>query len=96
MRFTWDGAHLRMSHTFPRRKLASLQVNPNYSFFIVDPDAPSRCLQTRGWLVTVQSDENGAFYSELNELYGAPRDELPDDVNDRVVMILDITKFIVK
>ncbi|MFE3543976.1 pyridoxamine 5'-phosphate oxidase family protein [Nocardia sp. NPDC059177] len=93
MRFKWDGAHLRMSHTIPRRKFTSLQANPNYSFLITDPDAPSRVLQTQGWLVTVLADEEGAFYRELGEYYGDTDDTLPDDVLDRVVLILDVTKF---
>lgn len=40
MRFIWDGAHLRVSHTIPRKKFVSLQANPNYSFLITDPDEP--------------------------------------------------------
>ncbi|MGW6422359.1 pyridoxamine 5'-phosphate oxidase family protein [Nocardia sp. NPDC055053] len=96
MRFTWDGAHLRMSHTIPRRKFTSLQANPNYSFLITDPEAPSRCLETRGWLVTVLGDEKGEFYQELNELYGDAHGGLPADVYDRVVLILDVTRFTVK
>ncbi|MFE6862163.1 pyridoxamine 5'-phosphate oxidase family protein [Nocardia sp. NPDC057668] len=96
MRFKWDGAHLRMSHTIPRRKFTSLQANPNYSFLITDPDAPSRSLETQGWLVTVLGDEEGEFYRELNEHYGEPENGLPADVYDRVVLILDTTRFSAK
>ncbi|MFE5478484.1 pyridoxamine 5'-phosphate oxidase family protein [Nocardia sp. NPDC056541] len=96
MRFTWDGAHLRMSHTIPRRKFTSLQANPNYSFLITDPDAPTRSLETQGWLVTVLGDDEGVFYRELSELYGDVDAGLPDDVYDRVVLILDVTRFTVK
>ncbi|MGX1809179.1 pyridoxamine 5'-phosphate oxidase family protein [Nocardia sp. NPDC055321] len=96
MRFTWDGARLRMSHTIPRRKFTNLQANPNYSFLITDPDEPSRCLEAQGWLVTVLADEDGKFYSKLSELYGDTDGGLPEDVNDRVVLILDTTKFIAK
>ncbi|MFJ1454834.1 pyridoxamine 5'-phosphate oxidase family protein [Nocardia sp. N2S4-5] len=96
MRFTWDGAHLRMSHTIPRRKFTSLQANPNYSFLVTDPDEPSRCLETRGWLVTVQGDQDGKFYSELSERYGDTDIELPADVEDRVVLILDATTFVAR
>ncbi|MGW5382650.1 pyridoxamine 5'-phosphate oxidase family protein [Nocardia sp. NPDC003963] len=96
MRFTWDGAHLRMSHTIPRRKFTSLQANPNYSFLLTDPDAPSRCLETRGWLVTVQGDADGKFYAELGERYGGAGGEPPADVDDRVVLILDATRFVAK
>ncbi|MEU1981069.1 pyridoxamine 5'-phosphate oxidase family protein [Nocardia sp. NPDC019395] len=96
MRFTWDGAHLRMSHTIPRRKFTSLQANPNYSFLLTDPDAPTRCLETRGWLVTVQGDEDGKFYAELGERYGDTGCEPPADVDDRVVLILDATRFVAK
>ncbi|MFI5717734.1 pyridoxamine 5'-phosphate oxidase family protein [Nocardia sp. NPDC051750] len=96
MRFTWDGAHLRMSHTIPRKKFTSLQANPNYSFLVTDPDAPSRCLETRGWLVTVEGDQDGTFWSELNERYGDTDAGLPADIDDRVVLILDATRFVAK
>ncbi|UGT62555.1 pyridoxamine 5'-phosphate oxidase family protein [Nocardia asteroides] len=96
MRFQWDGAHLRMSHTIPRKKFTSLQANPNYSFVLTDPDAPARCLEARGWLVTVQGDEDGAFYAELGRRYGDPDGGPPDDVDDRVVLILDATRFVAK
>ncbi|MGW6117935.1 pyridoxamine 5'-phosphate oxidase family protein [Nocardia sp. NPDC055165] len=96
MRFKWDGARLRLSHTIPRRKFTSLQANPNYSFLITDPDVPSRCLETQGWLVTVLADEEGVFYRELGERYGDTGNALPDDVYDRVVLILDVTRFTAK
>ncbi|MEE3849639.1 pyridoxamine 5'-phosphate oxidase family protein [Gordonia sp. LSe1-13] len=93
MRFTWDGAHLRMSQTIPRRKFVSLQANPNYSFMITDPELPSRSLEVRGWLVTVEEDRNGSFYGTLDDRYGVDDPQLPQDVDDRVVMILDATGF---
>ncbi|NKY25775.1 pyridoxamine 5'-phosphate oxidase family protein [Nocardia gamkensis] len=96
MRFKWDGARLRMSHTIPRGKFTSLQANPNYSFLITDPDVPSRSLETQGWLVTVLGDPEGVFYRELSEFYDAADEPLPDDVYDRVVLLLDATKFIAK
>ncbi|MFC3964112.1 pyridoxamine 5'-phosphate oxidase family protein [Nocardia jiangsuensis] len=96
MRFTWDGAHLRMSHTIPRRKFTSLQANPNYSFVITDPEAPARVLETRGWLVTVEGDQDGKFYAELAERYGDTGGGPPDDIDDRVVLILDTTRFVAK
>lgn len=96
MRFTWDGAHLRMSHTIPRRKFTSLQANPNYSFLLTDPDAPARRLEIRGWLVTVQGDEDGKFYAELDHLYGDTGSAPPADMEDRVVLILDATRFVAK
>ncbi|MFI1460288.1 pyridoxamine 5'-phosphate oxidase family protein [Nocardia carnea] len=96
MRFTWDGAHLRMSHTIPRRKFTSLQANPNYSFLLTDPDAPARRLEIRGWLVTVQGDEDGKFYAELDHLYGDTESAPPADTEDRVVLILDATRFVAK
>ncbi|WP_174183810.1 pyridoxamine 5'-phosphate oxidase family protein [Nocardia barduliensis] len=96
MRFKWDGARLRMSHTIPRRKFTSLQANPNYSFLVTDPDVPSRSLETQGWLITVLADAEGEFYRELSDLYGDTEGGLPDDVYDRVVLILDATRFIAK
>ncbi|NDZ95860.1 F420-dependent protein [Streptomyces sp. SID6673] len=93
MRFTWDGAHLRMSHTIPRKKFVSLQANPNYAFMITDPDCPSRSLEVGGWLVTVEEDSNGSFYKELGDRYGLDNCEPPGDLDDRVVMILDATRF---
>lgn len=96
MRFTWDGAHLRMSHAIPRRKFTSLQANPSYSFLLTDPDTPSRCLEARGWLVTVEGDQDGKFYSQLSERYGDAECRLPEDVEDLVVLILDTTKFVTR
>jgi PPOX class probable F420-dependent enzyme len=96
MRFGWDGAHLRVSQTIPRRKFVSLQANPNYSFIVTDPDAPSRCLEVSGWLVTVEPDVEGSFFVELCKRYGDSSAAAPDDADDRVVMILDATKFTVK
>ena len=83
MRFTWDGAHLRMSHSIPRHKFTSLQANPNYSFLLTDPDAPARRLEARGWLVTVQGDEDGTFHAELGHRYGDTEYIPPADVSDR-------------
>ena len=96
MRFTWDGAHLRMSHAIPRRKFTSLQANPNYSFLLTDPDAPTRRLEARGWLVTVQGDADGKFHAELGDRYGDTDYAPPADVNDRVVLIFDTTGFAAK
>lgn len=72
MRFTWDGAHIRMSQTIPRRKFVPLQANPNYSFIITDSDNPARVLEITGWLVTVGGDPEGDFYRELGRRYGNP------------------------
>ncbi|MGW4365820.1 pyridoxamine 5'-phosphate oxidase family protein [Nocardia takedensis] len=96
MRFRWDGARLRMSHTIPRRKFTNLQANPNYSFLITDPREPARALEAQGWLVTVLADEEGKFYSELSQFYGEPDEGPPEDVYDRVVLILDTTRFVTK
>ncbi|MBD0023161.1 F420-dependent protein [Gordonia pseudamarae] len=94
MRFTWDGAHLRMSQTIPRRKFVPLQANPNYSFIITDPDIPERVLEITGWLVTVGGDPDGDFYRQLGRHYGNPDEPVPADVDDRVVLILDAQHFI--
>ncbi|MEE2058509.1 pyridoxamine 5'-phosphate oxidase family protein [Rhodococcus artemisiae] len=96
MRFSWDGAHLRVSHTIPRKKFVSLQANPNYSFMITDPEDPGRVLEIHGWLVTVVPDHDALFYTSLGHRYGESDVQLPDDSDDRVVMILDTTRFIVK
>lgn len=96
MRFTWDGAHLRVSHTIPRKKFVSLQANPNYSFLIADPDSPERGLEVSGWLVTVEEDHDAAFYLSLAERYGLHGIEAPEDADDRVIMILDATRFATK
>ncbi|MGN5237296.1 MULTISPECIES: pyridoxamine 5'-phosphate oxidase family protein [unclassified Rhodococcus (in: high G+C Gram-positive bacteria)] len=96
MRFTWDGAHLRVSHTIPRKKFVSLQANPNYSFLITDPEDRERCLEVRGWLVTVEGDHDGSFYASLGRRYGQADPQPPGDVDDRVVMILDATRFTAK
>lgn len=93
MRFTWDGAHLRMSQVIPRRQFVSLQANPNYSFMITDPELVSRSLEVRGWLVTVEEDRGGRFYGALDNRYGVEDPQPPGDVEDRVVMILDATGF---
>ncbi|NLE82581.1 MAG: TIGR03618 family F420-dependent PPOX class oxidoreductase [Rhodococcus sp.] len=96
MRFTWDGAHLRVSHTIARKKFVSLQANPNYAFMITDPDDPYRCLEIHGWLVTVEPDHDAAFYLSLGRRYGDDDILPPGDIDDRVVMILDTTRFLVK
>ncbi|NDZ93904.1 F420-dependent protein [Streptomyces sp. SID6673] len=94
--FTWDGAHLRVSQTIPRKKFVSLQANPNYAFMITDPDAPARCLEVRGWLVTVEEDKGAQFYLDLGKRYGETDGQPPSDADDRVVMILDATRFTTK
>lgn len=96
MRFSWDGAHLKVSHTIPRKKFVSLQANPNYSFMITDPEDPFRCLEVHGWLVTVEPDRDASFYMSLGRRYGHADIEPPEDSDDRVVMILDTTRFVVK
>ena len=77
MRFTWDGAHIRMSQTIPRRKFVPLQANPNYSFIITDSDNPVRVLEITGWLVTVGGDPEGDFYRELGRRYGNADEPVP-------------------
>ena len=92
MWFSFDGEHIRFTHTTYRQKYRNLQHNPAMSLSIIDPDNPFRYLEVAGRLVEVVPDPTGAFYVELQNRYGNPSDAPPADKADRVILVMSVER----
>jgi PPOX class probable F420-dependent enzyme len=90
MWFTFDGLHLRFTHTSTRQKYRNLLHNPHLAMSVADPEYPYRYLEVRGTLVRVEPDPEGTFYSELSSRYGAGG-QPPADAADRIVLVVQVT-----
>jgi PPOX class probable F420-dependent enzyme len=86
MWFAWDGELLRFTHTSKRQKTRDIEHNPRIAFVIMDPDRPTRYLQVRGAVESVEADPTGSFYVELSKRYGNENPPPPPDAPDRVVI----------
>ena len=84
---------LRFTHTSERQKYRNLQKNPAMSFAIMDPAEPRRYVEVRGRLTEVLPDAGGEYYKHLQERYGFPRYDSPDD-DVRVVLVMSIDKLV--
>ncbi|ODT99751.1 MAG: PPOX class F420-dependent enzyme [Pseudonocardia sp. SCN 72-86] len=87
MWFLWDGTHLRFTHTSKRAKFRNVAHEPRVAMSVVDPDHPSRYLEVRGTVETVEDDPTGAFYVTLAQRYSRPPNP-PADAPDRVVLVV--------
>lgn len=88
MWFVWDGTVLRFTHTNTRRKYRQLQENPHLSISVIDPDNPTRYLEVRASVTSIEDDPTGAQYSALSERYGrGPM--TPPDAPTRVVLVAE-------
>ncbi len=85
---------VRFTHTTYRQKYRNLQRNPAMSLAIFHPDDPERYLEVRGRLIETIPDPTGAFYVHLQNRYGNPSDRPPRDKEDRVILVMSITKAI--
>ncbi len=87
---------VRFTHTTYRQKYRNLQRNPAMSLAIFHPDNPESDLEVRGTLIDTIPDPTGAFYVHLQNRYGNPSDRPPRDKEDRVILVMSITKAIAK
>jgi PPOX class probable F420-dependent enzyme len=87
---------VRFTHTTYRQKYRNLQRNPAMSLAIFHPDDPESYLEVRGSLIETIPDPTGAFYVHLQNRYGNPSDRPPRDKEDRVILVMSITKAIAK
>ncbi|MBN9111800.1 MAG: PPOX class F420-dependent oxidoreductase [Pseudonocardia sp.] len=87
MWFLWDGTHLRFTHTSRRAKFRNVRHEPRVAMSVVDPDHPSRYLEVRGTVESVDDDPTGAFYVALAQRYSRPPNP-PADAPDRVVLVV--------
>ncbi len=87
---------VRFTHTTYRQKYRNLQRNPAMSLAIFHPDDPERYIEVRGTLIETIPDPTGAFYVHLQNRYGNPSDRPPRDKEDRVILVMSITKAIAK
>lgn len=85
---------VRFTHTTYRQKYRNLQRNPAMSLAIFHPDDPETYLEVRGKLIETIPDPTGAFYVHLQNRYGDPSDRPPRDKEDRVILVMSITKAI--
>ena len=92
MWFEFDGEHVRFTHTTKRQKFRNLQANPSYALSIIDPDDPFHYLEVGGELVEVVPDPEGAFYVRLQNRYGNPSQTPPPDKENRVILVMSITR----
>lgn len=83
---SWDGTHLRFTHTSTRRKYAQLQANPHLAISIVDPDNMARYLEVRATVAEIVPDPTGAEYDALSQRYGRGP-QIPPDAADRVIIL---------
>ena len=88
MWFSWDGTHLRFTHTSERQKYRNVQADPRVSVAIDDPDRPPRFVELRGRVERIEQDPGAAFYAELAERYSRKFDEPPSDAAVRVVLFV--------
>ena len=101
MWFHWDGEFLRFAHTKKRQKYRNVQLNPQVSMSVSDPDDPYRYLELRGSVVCIDPDPTAAFFWKLWHRYSAdkrPADdpaegEAPPDASDWVVIVVRPTGF---
>lgn len=71
MWFDWDGQLLRFTHTSRRQKYRNLLREPRMAMTVVDPDDPTRYLEVRGTVVSIEPDDaEASFYRSLQERYG--------------------------
>jgi PPOX class probable F420-dependent enzyme len=98
MWFEYDAAThtVRFTHTTYRQKYRNLLRNPAMSLAIFHPDDPESYLEVRGSLIETIPDPTGAFYVHLQNRYGNPSDRPPRDKEDRVILVMSITKVIAK
>lgn len=89
MWFAWDGAYLRFTTTTTRRKHTNVTEHPAVAVSVNDPDHPYRYLEVRGEVIRVDPDPEAAFFAELADRYGLPRDGAPGDAPDRVVLVIE-------
>jgi PPOX class probable F420-dependent enzyme len=87
MWFSWDGEHLRFTHTSTRRKYVQLKSNPHLAMSVVDPESGYRYLEVRGVVESIEPDPSGAFYAELSDRYGRGG-QPPPDAPTRVVLVV--------
>ncbi len=86
MWYGWDGELVRFSHTSKRQKVRDMAHQPHVALSIVDPDNPSRFLQVRGAVESIDPDPTGSYHVELAEHYGDPNPSPPADAPDRVII----------
>jgi PPOX class probable F420-dependent enzyme len=92
MWFEYDGETVRFTHTTTRAKYRNLQHNPAMSLLLTDPDNPLRYLEVRGALADILSDPEGGFYVRLGRRYGNPDQQPPPDRQDRVILVMNVTR----
>jgi PPOX class probable F420-dependent enzyme len=88
MWFSWDGTHLRFTHTTARRKYRNISSHPDVAVAIQDPEAPYRYLEVRGTVVRIDPDPEAEFFAELADRYSFPH-RRPGDAPDRVVLVVE-------
>jgi PPOX class probable F420-dependent enzyme len=101
MWFDWDGELLRFAHTTKRQKYRNVQINPQVSMSVSDPDDPYRYLELRGTVTSIDPDPTLTFFYNLYNRYSGdkrPPDapaqgEAPDDAADWVVIVVRPTGF---
>jgi PPOX class probable F420-dependent enzyme len=93
MWFSWDGEHVRFSHTTTRAKYRNLQAESRVALSIADPNNQYRYLEVRGTVDSiVPDDETSTFFLSLKARYG--RSEPITDSDVRVIVSVLPTRFI--
>jgi PPOX class probable F420-dependent enzyme len=88
MWFSWDGTHLRFTHTTSRQKYHNVTAEPRIAMSVNDPDRPYRYLEVRGRVERIDPDPEAVFFAELAKRYGLDLDGPPGDAAHRVVFVV--------
>ena len=88
MWFSYDGEFVYFTNTTTRQKYTNVKGDPRVSVSINDPDQPYRYLEIRGTVDRVDTDTDGAFFTEIAARYGMHLDGPPADAADRIVYVV--------
>jgi PPOX class probable F420-dependent enzyme len=89
--FLKDGESVKISLNSTRQKVKNLQANPAVTFFILDPNAPTRYLEVRGDAEIVD-DPGYVFADQVGAKYGADLRNFDGPDGSRVVVTIHPTK----
>lgn len=67
--FEWDGEHVLFSQTPAKQKYKNIQHDPRVAISILDPDDPYRRIEVRGYVTSIEPDEDRSFINHLAKAY---------------------------
>ena len=89
--FLAEGDTIRVSLNTTRQKVKNLRANPSITFFVLDPNTPTRYLEVRGD-AALQDDPGYAFADRVGQKYGADLRAFDGPDGQRVVVTVRPTR----